>query len=203
MVNGKNSVPSRWYYAVGATVLVAGLIAFIVFLVISINRISESLPQIQVVVPGTHEIHLAESGTYTVFYEHRSVIDNKVYSTAVSLSGLSVTLYSEDYSREIMLSAPAGSTTYETGGRSGRSIFEFEIEETGTYVLNASYPEGVGGYDIVLAVGQFKLLGLILGTLLGSLAILFGALIVGGVIIIVTYIRRRKAVKQGVVTQLQ
>ena len=183
--------PSRWHYGIGVAVWIVGFVIFAVFLATLITGI---LPQIQVVVPGTHEIHLEEPGKYTVFYEYRSVIDSKVYSTGESLSGMWATLKSKEDSREVVLSRPSGSSTYETGGRAGVSVLEFEIDEPGTYIFAANYSDGVSGPDVVLAIGQFKLLG----TILGGLGIFFGTLIIGGFIIVRTFLKRRKAGKQMV-----
>jgi len=196
------NAPSRWHenHVIGIPVLIVGLVVsivgFAIFTVFLITRISDLTPDIQVVVPGTHEIQLEESGKYTVFYEYRSVVDNKVYSTGESLSGMIVTLQSKEDSQEVAMSRPSGSSTYETGGRAGVSVLEFEIEEPGTYILTADYSGGRSGPDIVLAIGKFN----ILSTILVALGIFFGTLIVGGgtvifgaVITVRAFLKRRKA----------
>jgi len=149
-------------------------------------------PQIQVVVPGTHEIYLAKPGKYTVFYEYQSVIDNRIYATGESLSGMLAKLKSKEDSREVILSKPFGMSTYEAGGRAGVSVLEFEIEEPGTYIFAADYHSGVSGPEIVFAIGQFK----IWGTILGGLGIFFGSLFIGGGIIVRTFLKRRESSKQ-------
>ncbi len=183
--------PSRWHYVIGIAVLVVGFAVFGVFL---FTRITSLAPDIQVVVPGTHEIYLEDSGKYTVFYEYRSVVDNRIYSTGESLSGLSVTLKSKRDSREVAMSTPSGTTTYEIGGRAGVSVLKFEVAEPGTYILGADYVGGASGPDIVLAIGKFN----ILGTILIALGIFFGTLIVGGFIIGRAFLKRRTASRQMV-----
>ncbi len=177
--------PSRWYYVIIVTILVVGFTLFALFLFTQITTI---IPQIQVVVPGTHEIYLEKPGKYMIFYEYRSIINSKIYSTGEPISGMSVTIRSKKDSQEIPLSKPSTSSTYEAGGRAGVSVFKFEIEEPGTYILTARYSNGVSGPDIVLAIGQFKLLGAILG----GIGILSGVLI-SGFIIIRTLLKRQKA----------
>jgi hypothetical protein len=181
--------PSRWHYVIGIAVLVVGFAVFGVFL---FTRITSLAPDIQVVVPGTHEIYLGDSGKYTVFYEYRSVVDDRIYSTGESLSGLGVTLKSKRDSREVAMSTPSGTTTYEIGGRAGVSVLKFEVEEQGTYILSADYVGGASGPDVVLAIGKFN----ILGTILIALGIFFGTLSVGGFIILRTFLKRRKASRQ-------
>jgi len=177
--------PSRGHYGIGCAVVIVGIVLFVVFL---LTQISGGLPQIQVVVPGTHEIYLAKPGRYTVFYEYRSVVDNEIYATGESMSGMSAMLKSKDDSREVTLSKPSGSSTYEAGGRAGVSVLEFEIEEPGTYIFAADYRSGVSGPEVVFAIGQFK----ILGTVLGGLGIFFGSLFIGGGIIVRTFLKRRE-----------
>jgi hypothetical protein len=178
-------VPSRWHYAIGVAVLIVG---FVIFTVLLLTQLTGSTPQIQVVVPGVHEIYLAESGKYTVFYEYQSVIDGRIYLTGESLPPILCTLKSKEDSREVVLSRPSGSGTYEIGGRAGVSMLEFEIEEPGTYIFTANYSDDVSEPEVVFAIGQFKLLS----TILISLGILFGTLIVGGFIIVRTFLKRQK-----------
>ena len=198
-------VPSERHYVIGIAVLIVGiavLIAgFVVFGVFLFTRITSMAPDIQVVVPGTQEIQLADSGKYTVFYEYRSVVDNKVYSTGESLSGMVVTLKSKEDSREVAMSSPSGTSTYEIGGRAGVSMLEFQIEEPGTYILSADYVGGGGGPDVVLAIGKFSILGTILialGIFFGTLIVGGGTLVVGGFITVRAFLERRRATTQMV-----
>lgn len=183
----KSPIPSHWHYVIGAVVVVAGVIAFVVFLV---TQISTIIPKIQVVVPGTHEVQLPKPGKYTIFYEYQSVVDGKVYSTGQQLSGMRVMLRHKNDSRQIELSQPSMSGNYQAGGRAGMSVLEFELENPGTYILTADYSSGVTGSNVVLAIGQFKLLG----TILGGLGIFFGSAATGGIVIGRAYMKRRKAV---------
>ena len=173
--------------------LIVGVVLFVVFL---FTQIISNLPQIQVIVPGTHGINLEKPGKYTVFYEYQSVIDNKIYATGESLSGMVVTLKSRKYFQDVVLSKPSTSSTYQAGGRAGTSVLEYEIEEPGTYIFTANYPGGNSNPEVLLAIGQFK----ILGTTLSSLVIFFGSLTIGGFIIVRTYLKRRKAKERLVVS---
>ncbi len=191
MENKVDKAPGRGHYGIGCAVWIVGMVLGVVFL---LTQITGGLPQTQVVVPGTHEIYLTKPGKYTVFYEYRSVIDNKIYATGESFSGMSTMLKSKESSREVVLSRPSKSGTYEAGGRAGAAVLEFEIEEPGTYIFAAEYPGGVSGPEVVFAIGQFKLLG----TILGGLGILFGSFIIGGFIIARAFLKRWKAGKQVV-----
>jgi hypothetical protein len=39
------------------------------------------IPSVQVVVPDSSNITLSQPGKYTIFYEYRSVVGNRIYST--------------------------------------------------------------------------------------------------------------------------
>ena len=165
---------------------------FIVLLVTRLpNLIDDLTPGIQVIMPGTHEIQLSEAGNYSIFYEYRSVIDNRVFASGPSFSGMSVELESKEGLAAVDLSRPTGSTTYETGGRAGVSILKFKIDKPGSYVVAGQYGQGSSGPDVVFAIGKFSILGLLalIAAVLGSF---FGGIAIGAVIIIVTISKRRK-----------
>lgn len=176
--------PSRWFYALGAGVILAGVIVFVVLLV---TRIPDLAPDIQLVMPGTHEIQLSEAGNYTIFYEYRSVVENRVFASSDTFSGMSVLLRHKESLAEVVLSSPSNSATYEIGGRAGVSMLTFEIEEPGSYIFSGQYGTGSTGQDVVFAIGKFSLLGLIAAAM-GSF---FGGTIIGAAIIIITLIKRR------------
>jgi len=99
-----------------------------------------------------------------------------------------VGLQSRQYYKIFELSTPSRRMNYEAGGRAGVSLFEFEIEASGNYFLFAEYEGDVSGPDVVFAIGKVRTLGATpagLGTFLGTL-------IIGGFIIIRTFLKRRK-----------
>ncbi|MFC1926234.1 hypothetical protein ACFLWV_00590 [Chloroflexota bacterium] len=182
------AAPSRWHYAIGIGIITVGFVVFMVFLFTSLIG---SIPEIQVVVPGEHELNLAESGKYTIFYERQSVVDNKIYSTG-SVSGMLVKVESKDTSEDVTLYSLSMTSSYKSGGREGQSVLEFEIETPGTYILTADYDAGITGPELVLAIGLFD----VSGTILQSLGIFLGSLAIGGFILIRTFVKRRKVKKQ-------
>src|SRR5208283_1139575 len=115
--------PSRWYYVLAGVVFVVGWVLFALFLFKTLSGMGAKLQQ--VAAPGETDLTLREPGNYTIFYEYHSVIGDKVYSTEESLSGLACVLVSKAKNSEIALSPSSMNSTYELGGRSGRSIFDF------------------------------------------------------------------------------
>ena len=187
----------RKKYILGSVLGIIGIIGFIFFVLFLFRQIKEQAPKIQIVVPGTHEIELAKPGKYTVFYEYRSVINSKVYMTGEALPAeLLVSLYAKAGAGEVDLHQSSMNNTYNIGGRAGVSLLEFTIDDPGMYMINARYAGIVEKPDIVLAIGQFKLFGVIFG----AIAIFFVSLIItitGCIVVLVTYLKSRKLKKEA------
>jgi hypothetical protein len=184
--------PSRWYYVLAGLVFVTGMVLFAVFLVKSISGMGSKLQRM--VAPGETELALSEPGTYTIFYEYRSVIGNTVYSTGGRISGLACAVVAKPGNTLITLVPSLTNTTYNFGGRSGRSLFEFRIASPGVYTLSARYPEGQKGPQVVLAVGKDFTAGIFV-TILGALGLLFASIGIAVAITLVTLIKRIKKKK--------
>jgi len=147
----------------------------------------------QIVVPGQRELHLSETGQYTVFHEYKSVVGDKVYSG--SLSGLQCSLTSKATGEQIPLSPSSANSTYSMGPRSGVSVFDFSVQSPGLYVFSAQYPAGEDGPEVVLAVGHGFVKQLLV-TILGGLGIMFGSMGVAGTIAVLTYFKRHREFKR-------
>jgi uncharacterized membrane protein len=182
---------SRKYYVIGGTALGVGTLGFIIFVIFLINQVTGSMSKTKVVVPGTQDIYCDEPGIYTVYYEYRSVINNKIYSTGEELpSSMIVTLTSETTGEDITLTQSTMNETYESGGIAGVSVFAFEIIKPGHYVFAARYADDKDYPEVVMAIGRSKLFG----TLFSGLALFFVSFIIfiiGAVIIIVTFFTQR------------
>jgi hypothetical protein len=181
--------PSRWYYVLAGLVFVGGMALFAWFLFKSLSGMGDKLQQ--VVAPGDTDLTLREPGNYTIFYEYQSVVGDKVYSTGQSISGLSCALVAKTTNSKIPLSRSSMNSSYVLNGRSGRSIFDFRIDQPGVYALSATYPQGQQGPEIVLAVGKDFTAGLFL-TILRAFALFFGSIGIAVAIMVVTLVRRIK-----------
>jgi hypothetical protein len=99
----------------------------------SVGNMTE-VPSVQVVVPGKSDFTLSQTGLYTIFYEYRSIVGNRVYSTGEDVPSIQVNLVSRDTWSEIPLSNTSMNSTYIVGSRSGIGIFDFSIDKPGIYV---------------------------------------------------------------------
>ena len=181
--------PTRWFYGLAVLIMFIGGVIFAIFLFSNLSRIAKDF--IQVVVPGQETIILSEPGKYIIFYEHRSIVGNKVYSTGEHLSGLYCLLKEKSTGQEIPLTPSQMSSSYSSGSRSGVSIFEFSIVRPGTYELKAWYEAEQGKQEVVLAIGH-GFSARLMGTIFGGIAIFIGSLITGGIIAVITYTKRQK-----------
>lgn len=156
--------------------------------------------------PGSSNITLSQAGKYTIFNEYRSVVGNRIYSTGEEIPSLQVNLVSKETGDEIPLSSASVNRTYTVRSRSGIRLLDFVIDQPGIYELSASYPPGQGqqqgggeqNQEIVLAVIHSsaidKLFGSITGTVASVIAVVFIPFVAGIVIIVITFMKRRKAV---------
>lgn len=180
-------MPGRKGYVIAALVLIAGLAATATFLVLQLRDLGAGVRQ--VVVPGVAELELEEVGGYTIFHETGATVDGRYYA-ADDVSGLAVTVTDPD-GKPVDVRSAGVTTSYEFGGRKGRSILAFDIERPGTYLLKGEYPGGAGS-DVVLAVGHG--FGRRLGaTIAGALALAFGSAAIALALAVATFLRRYNA----------
>ncbi|HXY25950.1 MAG TPA: hypothetical protein VEI73_14940 [Candidatus Acidoferrum sp.] len=182
--------PSWWYAAPGVILIVAGTGLFVYFLLQGFLHVTDGLTQ--VIVPGKAELSLKTPRIYTIFLEEQTVIDGRIYSTTQSVNGLKCFVTFKAGNEQIPLRHPSMSASYDVNGRSGHSVLEFPIRQSGQYELSCSYPEDTKGPQTVLAVGT----GVgekIIATVWQSLFAFFGGIGGGLLIIVVVYLKREEA----------
>ena len=185
------AMPGRkWYWVAGAFGITC-MVVFVVYLYNGITGMGDRLDQM--LAPGKAEFAFAEPGIYTVFHEHASVFEGRYYSSPGIVSGLEVRVVSSAGTGGVAVHAPGSNLSYELAGRSGNSIFEFEIVEPGPYRITAAYADGRGSPEVVLAIGH-DFMGKLMTTIFGSFAIMIGGLGGAGVIVVVTYMKRDRAI---------
>jgi hypothetical protein len=198
--------PSRWFYVVGIVILIVGPVVSSVVLFSSVfsnlGNMAAEIQSTQVVMPGSSDITLQQTGKYTIFYEYRSMVGNRIYSTDENIPGIIVNIVSKGTGDGIPLSSASTNSSYSLGSRSGIGLFDFDIDEPGIYELSASYPAVQGQQEeqrqeIILAVIHSSVIERIFGSIMGivasAMAIVFVPFIVGVAIIIITFLKRRKA----------
>jgi hypothetical protein len=185
--------PSRRYYVLAGLLIVVGVALFVVTLWRGISSIPSKVQQL--VAPGKAELTLAKAGDYTIFYESQSVFGGRVYSTGRDVPGLECEVVAKSTGAPVALKRSNVNTTYELGGRSGRSVFDFHIDRPGVYQITSAYPEGQEGEKVVLAVGQGVAMRIVI-LVFECIGILFGSIALSVAIIVVTAIKRHNAAKR-------
>lgn len=190
-------MPGRIWYAFALVVLIAGSIAAGVYVYMRMSGVARELAQI--IVPGEADLTFSQPGTYTIYFEPESVVNGQVYRTAGDIAGLVIRLHSAD-GDPINLVTPSFSSNYSIAGRSGEAVLTGTIDEPGQYHLTAAYVDARNEPQAVLAIG----LGVptkIITAIVVTLGIAICSFLVAVLIVIVTFVRRRRAMRRATVSQ--
>lgn len=192
-MNGKPDVrPSGWYALLALPFALAGITIFIYALIHGVSHVTDSL--VQVVVPGESQLELKQANSYDVFLERQSVVNGKVYSTDGSVNGLQCNLVPVSGVEKIEMRPARMSTTYDVGGRSGRSIFQFRVLRDGAYTFACGYGETARGPEVVLAIGSGVGEG-IMRTISISIVALFGGMVLAAGVVVCVFVLRARSRK--------
>jgi len=177
---------SRRWYLVAVALALLGLGGAALFVLPRLGSMDSGLTR--VVVPGEARLDLLP-GTYTVFHEHRSVVNGRLYDVGETAAGLTFRI--ENAAGEGVPLSSAPSTRYSISGHEGYSVAAFAVDHAGQYTLKAGYDKQPGP-DTVLAIGQ-GVIGAVFGLVLGTISIAFIGCGAAIVLACVTYVKRRKA----------
>lgn len=185
--------PSGWWYLLVPVILVVagGSVALLIFHGVSALQSMKSF-----VVPGEHEITLAEAGKYIIYHEFRSVQDGTVYNVPTEgISDLTIHLVNKASGEPVVLDSSSVSETYTYHSREGKSVFSFQIDEPGQYILAATYPPEEEGPATVLTIGR-GVIGKIVTMVFGSLGIIGAGFVLSLVVFLLVLLKRSAAKKQ-------
>lgn len=190
----RRSGPARWLYLVALGLFLLGVVVAGILAFISIRHFTNLTHSFtRVVAPGTSVLQLSKTGTYTIFYEYQSQIDGRTYSTGETPPNLNVAINEVPTGRSIDVHS-AGSSSYSLGSRSGVSLLSFSIDHPGSYQISTSYPNGISGPDVVLAVGHGFARDLVGGiaTIFGSIGVFCGMTLIAIILAIAVFIMRQR-----------
>jgi hypothetical protein len=187
---------SPLWFVIAGLIAVAGFAGSAFYLMPRIAAADARM--MRVVVPGTATLVFDRPGPYTIFHEKKSTVDGRYYASE-NVDGLSLGLTADVTGAPVKLVEPKTSTSYTIGNRSGTSIYAFTLEQPGRYRLAANLAGGRGDARAVLAIEQ-GMIGAMLGTIFGAIAIVFAGLGVAGAIVFAVVWQRTKAAKPIVTT---
>ena len=184
------------WYLVGVLIIIGGTAAGIIGAFNDVGGLVHSVERFsRFAVPGSENVTVTKPGTYVVYYEYKSVLDGEIFSTAEQTDVIcSATRLLSGV--EIPIEPASLSAQYQAGGRAGKAIAQFTAPEIGTYVLTCAHP-GNAGPRIVLAIGQ-PLVGDWLVSIFKWVALAFGSLALGMIVLIVTLVRRAASLTKPV-----
>jgi hypothetical protein len=205
--------PHGSYYLFAVLVLVVGcLIAAAVFCggIQSLGtRAAEQMggEMMQVIMPGSVEVELSESGPYTAIYS--PVVQGQVYSTEGQYPTLICTLVSAATGASVPIAPPSMPGTYPypyEAQEAAAGILEFTIDEPGTYTLSCALLEEEPGPaaepEFIMTIWQgafieefYGLAGEMSRAMLGGLAVLIGSIAAAVAIAVVITVKREQSKK--------
>jgi hypothetical protein len=118
----------------------------------------------RVVMPGKAELMLP-AGRTMLYVERRSIVDGKAYSQPEEQSfRCGVT---DVAGNDIQLASASSNVSYSIGDHAGRSAFDLQLGQPGTYVLACEAPgpfviaigQGAGAWIVVAIIGGLTTLG--------------------------------------------
>jgi len=176
--------PSAMQYLAGIAIIVITTVIAIAILISSALSIIK--PEMSVTVPGTRQLELKDSGYYILFCEEQGSS-----SSCDAIEDMAINIY-DSSANPVDLSYPSSDIDYTIEGKSYSSIYDFSIDEPGTYTLVAEYDEGESGPDAVIAISNFNFMS----AFMASFAIGTIGLIAGLIIIIRAAMKRRSVSNQ-------
>ena len=181
------AAPTRAGYWLGAGIMAVGVVAAALWAVLGIASFSHEIDGFQRVPLGqSGQLSLSKPGGYVIYYEGGRGSQGAVPDFNVSIRPV-------DGGAAGDLADYRGSLTYDLGGHSGSAAGTFQVRTPGRFTFQTTTSSQATGQ---LAVGRTigrKLVGVVLGALALGLA----GLLVGGTIVIVTAVKRRKARQTG------
>lgn len=174
---------SRAGYWIGGAIALVGVIAGVIVLVSNFKGVARELSSFQrVTVPSAKTLSLP-AGRHVVYFESGQ--------GQPSPGQISVRVQDAETGGILALKPYATSFTYDAGGRSGRAGQTFDTQRAGRYRVTTMGPPNA---DLSVAVGPplgGTLVSRIFGAF-GGIGLLLGGPLVGGVLALVTALRRRR-----------
>lgn len=175
--------PSSAWYWIGAAIMVLGIVGGTAFGVIRFTDTVDKIDDFpRLAVPSDREVSLDEGG-YTLFHEYPGAASD----------------YGFRFAPEVEITAPDGSSvpispygneeTYSFGDHEGRAISTFRADADGVYRVQVL---GEPNSFESIAIGDSYIGGMLLA-IFGGMALAGLGVVIGGIVMIVTGVRRGRA----------
>jgi hypothetical protein len=176
--------PSLWWFGVAGGLAVAGIVGAIVVGVVGVMRLADRVDGFtRIDVPGSGAVEIDDPGGYSIYHEYLGASDESYRSAP----GVTVT---DPAGNEVVLRRYTTTVTYDFGSHEGEGIYTFEAERSGTYQVETTGDPSSSSTTI--AVGRGIGRG-IASSIVGALVVGAVGVIAGGVLAIVTGVRRGRS----------
>jgi hypothetical protein len=181
----QGSGPSKKGYLLGGLIMAVGVIGAIVWFATGFMAFADTIDGFQrVSANGQGEVTFDDTGGYVIYYEAPGADDGDIPDGQVLLTPV-------DSDEPVPLERYDSELSYNDGDHEGYAVVTFDIDRPGTYLLES---ESDGNGD--LAVGR-SVASRLVTTIVGSMALGGLGVVVGAILLIVTYVRRRTARTRG------
>ena len=143
--------PSLWYALFGLPFFLVGIFLAASSYYTATHQVAGSLTQF--VVPGGVLVDLQPNQTYTLFQEKGSVVKGKMYSDWPQIDAMNCTLMKVSGGQVVELRPPKFMTTYASGTREGKPLFDFTVSASGQYDFTCEKKGDAPPPDAVVAMG--------------------------------------------------
>ncbi|RLD79156.1 MAG: hypothetical protein DRJ10_09260 [Bacteroidetes bacterium] len=176
----KNLIVWPILFAIG--IFVAGII-YITFSILKItNDFADS--SYRFTAPANELIIPLEAQNYTVYYEYKTYFENVYFDTGNRINGLQLKIKNKLNHKETVVTNSTFNSSYTNSNGSGVSVLDFEIKQSGDYVISASFVQAKHE-KVVLSIGKtmgwgfinsiFGIIGIFLASIILSiLTAIFG-----------------------------
>jgi len=165
--------PRRAFYLLPLVFLVAAGLPSLLLLLEGIDGIRR--PLVRMVAPGTADVVFDRQGRWTVFYEHRSTVDGRVFRSPEQVPFLEISVSDPD-GNDVPVDSTAASFEYQTLRAAGSAVATFTIVGTGTYEVAIADDSPAPSGEFVVAFGYEK------GRAVGRTV--FGAVLLGATVLV-------------------
>jgi len=186
MENNPPIRPARFWYVVGVALFLAGMVGAPVLLVTSVLEMVSGGEQF--IVPGQLGITIEKPGSYTLWYDVRTVYKGRSYNSSESLpDGVTIEIVYLETREKVEFESDFG-TTQHSGHSFSVAIGTFKAEQPGRYSINVSNLDEKRVFHVQRSFFELLVSRILVAVIIGPIGF-FG----GPAIVIITAIRRKNA----------